>query len=99
MRRSAMVIGLLVLATMACGRERQPHGKGTQMMLADSTPTGENITPVRLNEGVRPTEAIANFDSLPNITQADIDAGQRTPSKGVSYVRLGEPARPAEKRE
>jgi len=98
MRRPAMVLGMLVLATMACGRE-QSRGRSTQMMLADSVPAGENITLIRLKERVSPAESIANFDKLPNITQSDIDAARPTPSKGVIYTSLGEPARPAERRE
>jgi len=31
--------------------------------------------------------------------QSDIDAKQRMSSQGVIYVKLGDPARPAEKRE
>lgn len=57
----------------------------------------------QLAEGVKepahPVESIGAFEKLPNTTQSDIDAKERTPSKGVTYVKLGDSARPAGRRE
>ena len=65
-------------------------------MLLDSEASGANVTLVRPGSPARPAEPIPDFKELRNITQADIDAGERVPSKEVVYVKQGEIARPAE---
>jgi hypothetical protein len=87
---------LLVMAMVGC--RQQPHDEKTQMML-DSAVSGTNVTIVRPKEAVRPGEAIRDFKELSTITQYDIDASQRLPSKEVVYVKPGEALRPSEKRQ
>ena len=91
---------IIVVATTGCRQPSQeaarpPQDRRSQTLL-DSAPAGPNVVMVRPKEAVRPTEAITDFDRLPTISQVDIDALRRTPSKGVVYVKRGEAVRPAE---
>ncbi len=90
-----MLLILLMVAMMACQKQRQDN---RPRMMLDSEASGENVRMVRPKEAVRPEESVADFKNLPNITQYDIEAQQRTPSKEIVYVKPGETVRPVEKK-
>ncbi len=94
---------LLIIVAMVAGCQRQPRdsaqaSQGHRVLtMLDSAPAGTSVALVRPKEAATPAESITDFSRLSNIMQNDIDALQRTPSKGVVYVRRGESVRPSEK--
>ena len=89
---------LIILFVSMMGCEKQRQDNRTQMML-DSEVSGKNVTIVHPKDAVRPAESVTDIKELSNITQYDIDAMQRIPSKEVVYVKQGKSVRPSEKRQ
>ena len=89
---------LMILLVWMAGCQRQGEGSKTKMLL-DSEATGKNVTVVRAKESIGPAETVTDLRELSTITEYDIQAKERTPSKEVVYVKPGEPVRPAESRQ
>ena len=99
MKTKTTLLIILFVAMVGCQQQsQQSQDKKTQMML-DSEVSGKNAMVVRPKEALRPAESVPDFKELSNITQHDIDALQKTPSKEIVYVKQGEPVRPAEKKQ
>jgi hypothetical protein len=67
------------------------------MLLDSSYLQNTNVTVIRTNLQIRIIESERRFENNPNITQADIDAGERKESKGVQYVNKGNSIKIGEK--
>jgi hypothetical protein len=98
MKTLRIAILLMFVAMMGCQQRPPASQDKTSLMTLDTTASEKSMTKVPRTDTVRPAESIADFKALPNIMQLDIDARQKTPSREVTYVKLGEPLRPSEKR-
>ena len=89
---------LMILLVWMAGCQKQGEDSKTKMLL-DSEVTGKNVTVVRAKEAVSPAETVTDLRELSTITEYDIQAKDRTPSREVVYVKPGQPVRPAETRQ
>ena len=90
-----LLIAILLVWVIACQKH---EGESRAQMLLDDQPSGNNVTMVKQKQAVGPDETVSDLKDLTNIMQSDLEAKERTPSKEVVYVKLGEAARPAEQR-
>jgi hypothetical protein len=92
---SAFIAASVVLFT-AC-KEHKPKGDETMMLMDAEYTADKNVIIVHPKDTIRLTESMKHFEDNTNISQMDIDAGSKVPSKQVQYVtgkdsiKLGEP--------
>lgn len=91
------ITSLMILLVLGIACPKPENGNRTRMILDDEA-SGNNVTVVKEKRAVRPDETVSDLKDLKTITQYDLEAKERTPSREVVYVKLGEPARPTEQK-
>lgn len=92
--KTFQILLVLMFVFTACRQASKYNGK--MMQMDSSYANDKNATVVKANDTLRITESMKNFEDNPNITKTDIDAGSKTPSAEVNYVKPGDTLRIAE---
>ena len=81
----SVIIAAFIMFFPAC-KEHKPQGNETMMAMDTEYASDKNATIVHPKDTIRLSEETKKFEDNSNITQTDIDAGNKVQSKEVRYV-------------
>ena len=93
MKQLTLLLTILIILNMGCIKRNTISREGTAMEMDSSYTNNRNAIVVHAKDTLRITESMKNFEDYPNITQADIDAGNKTRNPEMQYVKAGDTLR------